>query len=177
LPLGGRPLKETTVPAASKPKTADAVQLLSADHKTVDGLFKRYEKLCKSDGGEGEKTELAAQICALLTVHATIEEELVYPAARGAIEEQDLLDEAEVEHATAKDLIAQIEDASSDDDLYDAKVVVLGEYIRHHVKEEEGELFPKLKKAKLDLVALGAKLQARKQQLMSATEPEPSQVQ
>jgi hemerythrin superfamily protein len=149
------------MPAAQK-KT-DAIALLSADHKEVDALFKEYEKLCKADADDGEKGLLAAQICAMLTVHATIEEELFYPAARAALEDdgQDLLDEAVVEHASAKDLIAQIEDANPGDELFDAKVQVLGEYIRHHVKEEETELFPKVKKAKADLVALGAALAAR----------------
>ena len=88
-----------------------------------------------------------SEICVTLTVHATIEEELFYPAAREAEVETDLLDEAEVEHASAKDLIAQIEGMGPDDELYDAKVTVLGEYIDHHVKEEEGEMFPKCRKA------------------------------
>jgi hemerythrin superfamily protein len=158
------------MPAAQK-KT-DAIALLSADHKEVDALFKEYEKLCKADADDGEKGLLAAQICAMLTVHATIEEELFYPAARAALEDdgQDLLDEAVVEHASAKDLIAQIEDANPGDELFDAKVQVLGEYIRHHVKEEETELFPKVKKAKADLVALGAALAARKEELVSEQE-------
>ena len=158
------------MPAAQK-KT-DAIVLLSADHKEVDALFKEYEKLCKADADDGEKGLLAAQICAMLTVHATIEEELFYPAARAALEDdgQDLLDEAVVEHASAKDLIAQIEDANPGDELFDAKVQVLGEYIRHHVKEEETELFPKVKKAKADLVALGAALAARKEELVSEQE-------
>ena len=158
------------MPAAQK-KT-DAIALLSADHKEVDALFKEYEKLCKADADDGEKGLLAAQICAMLTVHATIEEELFYAAARAALEDdgQDLLDEAVVEHASAKDLIAQIEDANPGDELFDAKVQVLGEYIRHHVKEEETELFPKVKKAKADLVALGAALAARKEELVSEQE-------
>jgi len=158
------------MPAAQK-KT-DAIALLSADHKEVDALFKEYEKLCKADADDGEKGLLAAQICAMLTVHATIEEELFYPAARAALEDdgQDLLDEAVVEHASAKDLIAQIEDANPGDELFDAKVQVLGEYIRHHVKEEETELFPKVKKAKADLVALGAALAGRKEELVSEQE-------
>jgi hemerythrin superfamily protein len=105
----------------------------------------------------------------MLTVHATIEEELFYPAARENSTEQDLLDEAEVEHASAKDLIAQIEGMDAGDELYDAKVKVLGEYIDHHVKEEE-ELFPKVKRAKLDLEALGGELAARKQELQAEVE-------
>lgn len=104
-------------------------------------------------------------ICAELTRHATIEEEIFYPAARQAPEEEDLLDEAEVEHATAKELIAQLEAMQAGDEVYDAKVTVLGEYIDHHVKEEQNEMFPRVKKAKLDLQALGEKMLERKQEL------------
>jgi len=100
-------------------------------------------------------------------VHATIEEEIFYPAARDAIDEQDLLDEAEVEHASAKDLIAQIQDMDADEELYDAKVKVLGEYVNHHVQEEENELFPQCKSAGLDLKALGVELASRKQELLT----------
>jgi hemerythrin-like domain-containing protein len=100
-------------------------------------------------------------------VHAQIEEEIFYPAAREALKEQDLIDEATVEHASAKDLIAQIEQAQAGDELFDAKVIVLGEYIKHHVKEEHNEMFPKLKKTKLDLKALGEQLAERKEALMA----------
>ena len=152
-------------------RTPDAIQLLSADHKEIDQLFKEYEKLCEDAADDGEKALLAGQICALLTVHATVEEEIFYPAARAAIDDQGLLDEAEVEHDTAKELIAQIEASDPSQALYDAKVQVLGEYIRHHVKEEEGELFPKVKKAKIDLKVIGESLDARKHDLMSTEEP------
>jgi hemerythrin superfamily protein len=157
--------EESDMPTVRKAR--DAIALLSADHKEVDALFKEYEKACKAGADDEQKGLLAAQICALLSVHAAIEEEIFYPVARTALKEQGLLDEAEVEHATAKDLIAQIEDADPGDELYDAKVKVLGEYIRHHVKEEEGELFPKMKKAKTDLAGLGEALAARKDELMS----------
>ncbi|HEU5297426.1 MAG TPA: hemerythrin domain-containing protein [Burkholderiaceae bacterium] len=147
--------------------TVDAIALLEADHREVDALFREYAKLCKADADDGEKGLLAAQICALLTVHATIEEEIFYPAARAALAQGDLIDEAEVEHATAKGLIAQIVAAEPGEDLYDAKVQVLGEYIRHHVKEEEGEVFPKVQKAKdVDLAALGTALHERKDEAM-----------
>jgi hemerythrin superfamily protein len=145
----------------------DAIKLLKADHKEVKGLFDEYDKLVKDEADATTRQELASQICAMLTVHATIEEEIFYPAAREALQEdEDLLDEAEVEHACAKDLIAQIEGGSPDEELYDAKVKVLGEYIQHHVDEEEGELFPKVKKSDMDLEALGQELSARKQELM-----------
>jgi hemerythrin superfamily protein len=103
----------------------------------------------------------------MLTVHATIEEEIFYPAARAAEVDADLLDEADVEHASAKDLISQIESMSPDDDLYDAKVSVLGEYIDHHVQEEEGEMFPKCRKSEMDLAALAEALAERKSELMA----------
>jgi hemerythrin superfamily protein len=105
----------------------------------------------------------------MLTAHTTIEEEIFYPAAREALEDegQDLLDEASVEHASAKELIGQIMTMSPDDDLYDAKVKVLGEYVDHHAQEEEKEMFPQCRKAKMDLDELGAQLQARKQELMA----------
>lgn len=151
----------------------DAIALLTQDHKDVKKLFKQYDKMVDEGAEDGERQALAEQICTMLTVHATIEEEIFYPAARDALEEQDLLDEAEVEHASAKDLIAQIEAGSpSTDDLYDAKVKVLGEYIDHHVKEEEGEMFPKARKSDLDLEALGEELQERKAALLPAEEAE-----
>ena len=153
--------------AAPRRAPSDAVKLLVADHKEVRALFKDYDKLVKAQADGGERASLAHQICLLLTVHATIEEEIFYPAARQALSEGDLLDEAEVEHASAKSLISQIETMSPDDALYDAKVKVLGEYIEHHVAEEEGELFPKLKKSKLDLAELGLDMADRKAELLS----------
>jgi hemerythrin superfamily protein len=145
----------------------DAITLLSADHQEVKKLFKSYDTLVSKEAGDDEKAALAEQICSTLTVHATLEEEIFYPAARESIEEQDLLDEAEVEHASAKELIAQLQDMEPSEDLYDAKVKVLGEYIAHHVKEEEEELFPQAKRSDLDLQALGEELVARKQALMA----------
>ena len=153
---------------SSKSAAPDAIQLLTADHKEVKTLFNQYDKLVASDGNEDEKQALAEQICQMLTVHATIEEELFYPAAREALgEDADLVDEADIEHASAKELIAQIEGSSPEDDHFDARVKVLGEYIDHHVKEEEGQIFPKAKKGKLDTAALGAALSARKEELIA----------
>ncbi len=147
--------------------STDAIALLMEDHKKVKKMFKDFEKL-KEDGDDGEKSELVAQICQELIVHTTVEEEIFYPAAREALSEddEDLLDEADVEHAGAKELIAQLQGMEPGDDHYDAKVTVLGEYIDHHVKEEEGEMFPKLKKAKLDTASLGTSMAERKQELM-----------
>ncbi len=146
--------------------TQDAIQLLTADHDEVKGLFKQYQKLVDASAKADERRALAEQICDLLTVHTKIEEDIFYPAARAAIDDDDLLDEAEVEHSAAKDLIAQLKAMDASDDLYDAKVTVLGEQIDHHVKEEEGELFPKCKKAKMDLTTLGSELDEEKTELM-----------
>lgn len=149
---------------ASKPP--DAVALLKADHAEVKKLFKTFEKLHRDDA-RGEAQEVARQICMELTIHATIEEEIFYPALREVFTDQDLVDEAEVEHASAKDLIAQIEAMNVDDAKFAAKVIVLGEYIDHHVKEEQDEIFPKAKKTELDMKDLGQRLSARKQELKS----------
>jgi hemerythrin-like domain-containing protein len=150
----------------------DAVSLLSADHAEVKQMFETYKQLVEEDGGDDEKLALAEQICLALTVHADIEEELFYPAMRESIDDDLALDEAEVEHAAAKDLIAQILAMDPDDALFDAKVLVLGEYVDHHVEEEESEIFPAAEKSGIDLDALGAELAERKQELMSAAEEE-----
>jgi len=150
----------------SKP---DACSLLDADHRKVKAMFKDYEALTKSRAASAstKKRDLASQICRELTVHAQIEEEIFYPALREAIKDTDLLDEAEVEHASAKDLIAQIQDATDVNDMFDAKVTVLGEYIDHHVKEERNEIFVKARAArKLDLIGMRETLMARKEELL-----------
>jgi hemerythrin-like domain-containing protein len=146
--------------ASSAPR--DALALLRADHQMVQELFDKFEKTRSED----RKGAIAEQVCKELTVHAQIEEEIFYPAVREAIREKDLIDEATVEHQSAKDLIAQIEGGKPGQELFDAKVKVLGEYIKHHVKEEQNELFPQVRKTKLDLRELGERLQARKQELM-----------
>ena len=150
-------------------KSPDAIQLLTQDHKEVKALFKQYEKLVQAEADDEQKQQLAQKICAMLTAHATAEEEIFYPAAREVLgEDEDLVDEADVEHASAKELIAQLEASSpADDDHYDAKVKVLGEYIEHHVKEEEGEMFPMVKKTELDLASLGDEIAARKEELLA----------
>ena len=152
-------------PSKSQAKQQDAIQLLMTDHEEVETLFKQFQKV-KNDGAG--KTDIVEQICKALTVHAEIEEEIFYPAARDALAEkgEDLLDEAEVEHASIKSLVEQLQDADPDDELFDAKVKVLCEYVSHHVKEEEGEMFPRIKKTGLDLEELGAELMERKQELM-----------
>lgn len=148
---------------------SDACTLLDTDHKAVKKLFKTYDELAQSKarGVDQQKLELAREICKELTVHATVEEEIFYPALREALRDTHVLAEAEVEHAGAKDLIAQIEAMEQADEMFDAKVKVLGEYIDHHVKEERNQIFPKARAVRgLDLVAMRDQLQARKEALM-----------
>jgi hypothetical protein len=144
-------------------KGIDAVALLKDDHERVDKMFKQFDEM-RNDGEE--KAALVKIICDELKIHTTVEEEIFYPAMREAIRDEDLLDEAEVEHESAKALIAQLESMKPGDDRYDAKVTVLGEYVRHHVKEEQQQMFPKARKAKMNLKALGARIEARKAELI-----------
>ncbi len=149
------------------PKAAegvDAITLLTEDHENVAQMFEEYEGL--GDRAHASKKKLATKICTELTKHATAEEEIFYPAVRAAQKDnEDLIDEATVEHASAKDLIAQILSMEPTEELYDAKVKVLGELIEHHVKEEEEEMFPKARKAGLDLEMLGAQIAERKAEI------------
>lgn len=144
----------------------DAIALLKADHRKVEGLFELFE----SASGASKKQKLAMQICMELTVHTTIEEEIFYPACDGKIDD-DLLKEAYVEHDGAKVLIAQIEAGGPDDEFYDAKVKVLSEQIAHHVEEEEQRMegmFSQARKAGLDMDALGDRLRTRKEELLAS---------
>ena len=142
-------------------KQPTAIAFLMQQHRDVEVLFDAYE----NTESNAKKLKLSGQICLALAVHAKIEEELLYPEARQKIEEPDLVDEASVEHATARDLIAQIETMQVGDTLYDAKVKVLSEYIAHHVEEEETELFPQIKRTDMDLAAIGQGMKARAAQL------------
>lgn len=152
-------------------KPRDAVALLKQDHDEVKAMFKQYEEL--GDRAFATKQKLAEKICLELTKHAIAEEEIFYPAVRADVDDaDDMVDEATVEHQSAKDLIAQIHSMDPHDDLYDAKVKVLGEYIDHHVKEEEEEMFPQAKKAGIDLVSLAQQIQARKDEIEEIP-PEP----
>jgi hemerythrin superfamily protein len=148
-------------------ETVDAIALLEADHREVEDLFDRFEA-AESDA---TKSAIARDICLALKVHAKIEEELFYPPAREKTGDADLVDEAVVEHMGAKVLIAQIEAMKPGQPLYDAKVKVLGEQIRHHVEEEESELFPEVRATRMDLDALGATLAARKAELLALLAP------
>ncbi|MEP7155416.1 MAG: hemerythrin domain-containing protein [Betaproteobacteria bacterium] len=156
--------------ASKDQPTKDAVSMLMDDHKRVKGLFDEFKKFAEANEDDYVelKQELMDVACEELKVHMAIEEEIFYPAVRKALrDEDDLLNEAEVEHAGAKDLIAQIENSSAGAPMTCAKFTVLGEYIEHHVKEEETDMFPKTRKSGLDLDTLGEEMAARKQELQS----------
>jgi len=168
MPLGTHTTSKartTTKSRGKAQKQLDAIKLLMNDHDEVEAMFKKFFKM-KNDGTQ--KGELIEQICDALTVHAEIEEEIFYPACRDELggDGEMMLDEAEVEHASIKSHVEQLEEADPDDELTAAKVKVLCEYVMHHVKEEEGKIFPKIKKTDLDLDDLGAELMERKQELM-----------
>lgn len=148
---------------ASAQDSIDAIALLVEDHESVKKLFKRFEQI-KEQAGPAEKQTLVGQICAELVLHMEIEEYVFYPAARAVMKNDDMFNEAEVEHASAKELIAQLGAMEPSDEMYDAKVKVLSEYIEHHVGEEEEEMFPEAKKSKLDLKELGKQMQAMKEE-------------
>ncbi len=155
--------------STSSKNSNDAIAMLTADHKKVKKLFKDFEKL-KESGGDEDKQEVVSEICTELSIHAQLEEEIFYPAVRRAIDDDDLMDEAIIEHAGAKELIAQLEATNPSKPFYDAKVTVLGEEIDHHVEEEEGDMFVKAKKSKLNLVVLGSQMALRKEALMAELE-------
>lgn len=159
--------RQTKTKAQSRGASHDAVKLLMHDHAEVKKMFKQFEKLASHSDTQG-KVAIANRICMELLIHTQVEEEVFYPAARAAIHEEDMLNEAKVEHDSAKALIAQIQSMDPQDAMYDAKVIVLGEYIEHHVQEEEKEMFPKLKKADCDLEELGERMAALKKDLQHA---------
>lgn len=148
---------------ARKPVGIDAIALLKSDHREVEGLFDQFEKAKAAE----RKRTIVGKICEALTVHAKIEEEIFYPHAREALKRKgdDLLDEAEIEHEGIKRLVAELKNANPSEGLYDARVTVLSEYVKHHVKEEENDLFPKVRKSGLDTAKVGAELTARKEAL------------
>ena len=140
-----------------------ALELLAADHRKVEYLFQQFED--EKEGDEGTKRALAQRICGELTAHAQLEEELFYPWLRENMDEMEKIEEAYVEHATAKDLIAQIKGSATVDDAFDARVKVLSEYIKHHVKEEENEIFAEVRGMQEELDELGQEMAARKAEL------------
>ena len=159
------PLDDMEDPGFDEPEAEiDALTLLREDHQEVLALIESFER---ASGGD-RRQELAHRICELLTAHAQIEEEIFYPAVRAAILEQDLLDDAEVEHAVTKGLVEEIRSMDVGEALYDAKVRVLGELVRHHVGIEEDELFGLVEIADVDLDRLGNELVARRRELLGS---------
>ncbi len=146
-------------------ETIDAVEMLKDEHRQVEALFKEYEQLAHGDDLAAKET-LATEICEKLTIHAQVEEEVFYPAARQILDEQQIIDEAEEEHADAKQLVAELEEMSPDDDAYDKTVKALSDAIAHHVEEEESEMFPKLKEAGMETESVGERMAERKQEIM-----------
>lgn len=155
------------MPKSRTKTTIDAIDMLKQDHDKVDKAFKDFEKMDRKDVEACRR--LIEMVCEDLKVHTTLEDEVFYPAVRESIEDEDLMNEAAVEHETAKMLIDQLENMGTDDPNYYATFTVLGEYVRHHIKEEQGEMFPAAKKAKLDLVALGERMRSRKEELAGET--------
>ncbi len=153
--------RQTNASKTATSRSQDATSLLKADHKLVASLFKDFEATSSSS----KKKQLVDQICKELSIHAQVEEEIFYPAVQKATKDHELVPEAMVEHSTLKDLIAEVKGVQPNGDMYDAKVKVMSEYVKHHVKEEEGEMFPKAKETDLDLGELGAQLKVRKAEL------------
>lgn len=153
----------TTTKTATPVKAKDAIAILKADHEAVSQFFSEYEKARSMS----KKKALVADICTALSVHVQVEEEIFYPAVKTALKDKLLIPEATVEHATLKDLIAQLQDVEPDGEMYDAKVKVLSEYVQHHVKEEQNEMFPKAKSSSLDMAELGSRMAARKDELLA----------
>ena len=145
-------------------KESNAIELLKHDHREVESMFKQFD----AEDASRSKAEMAQHICLSLIVHSEIEEELFYPAAKRALEDEgrDLVAEAKVEHMSLKRLIDDISGSSPGDELFEARMTVLKEYVKHHVHEEEHELMPQVKRADIDLEALGSRLQERKQALI-----------
>lgn len=156
--------QKSTSKTLTAAKVPDAITLLKADHKAVDSLFAEFT----ATRSPAKKKALVEKICLELSVHAQVEEEIFYPAVKAALKDKKLIPEAVVEQATMKNLISQVEGVEPDGEAYDAKVMVLCEYVKHHVKEEHTEMFPKAKETTLDMKALGSQLQARKAELLAS---------
>jgi hypothetical protein len=164
--------KKSSSRSSAKPVSGpNALTLLRQDHTEVSEMFEKFEKR-KDKMNSAQKQALAEEICTALTIHAQIEEEIFYPTVRPEIDDDDLMDEADVEHQSLKELIAKIEAEGPEGEYFDAHVIVLGEYVKHHVKEEHNEMFKKVRATDIDLKELGARLQQRKTELMGEMEEE-----
>lgn len=146
------------------PPPQGALDLLKADHQRISEALTRFERI-RGRASTAEKQELIGTVCGELAIHAAVEEEIFYPAVRRASGADGLVNEAQVEHAAIKQLVGELERMEPDHDLYDAKFKVLGAYVRHHVKEEENEIFPRARKTEIDLQALGMRILERKREL------------
>jgi len=158
------------MPKSKAKAAAAAIEMLKEDHDKVKKAFKEFEKMDREDTEAMQ--QLVQTVCEDLKVHTTLEEEIFYPAVREAIEDEDIMNEAQVEHETAKMLIEQLENMGPDDPNFHATFTVLGEYVNHHVEEEEGEMFPQAKKTDLDFEDLAQRMKARKEELMGEMEEE-----
>jgi len=156
------------VPSSRTKTSIDAIDLLKQDHDHVEKAFKEFEKMDRQDAEACRR--LIERVCEELSVHTTLEEEIFYPAVREGIDDEDLMNEAAVEHETARMLIEQLQNMAPDDPNYFATFTVLGEYVRHHVKEEQNEMFPAARKSGIDLAALGERLRARREELTAQEE-------
>lgn len=154
----------------SKAKAAGAIEMLKEDHAKVQKAFKEFEKMDREDTEAMQ--QLVQTVCEDLQIHTTLEEEIFYPAVRDAIEDEDVMNEAQVEHETAKMLIEQLENMGPDDPNFHATFTVLGEYVNHHIEEEEDEMFPQAKKTDLDFEELAQRMKTRKEELVGETEEE-----
>jgi hypothetical protein len=153
-----------------KKQAPDAIDLLDADHLAVHGLFQSYRELVRTGSPALQRRALAEEICMELTIHARLEEELFYPAVREALDDEDLVDEAEEQHGTQRELVAQILASAPEDERYDAKVSALGDYVERHVREEREQVFNRALAARLDLQSLGRSIAVRKDELRSVSD-------
>ncbi|BDU76994.1 hemerythrin domain-containing protein [Mesoterricola sediminis] len=147
----------------------NALDLLKEDHQKVQKMFTAFSRL-KEKGDPIDKENLVEETCLELLVHADLEEQVFYPAVRKAIHDPELMNEAKVEHGETRELIAQIQEMEAADELYNAKVTVLGEYVVHHIREEEDAMFPRILQSRLDLDELGDRMLARKEALLAERE-------
>ena len=153
-----------------KKKAPDAIDLLDADHLAVHALFQSYRELVRAGASPLQRRALAEEICMELTIHARLEEELFYPAVREALNDEDLLDEAEEDHGSQRELIGQILVSSAEGELYDARVAVLAEYVERHVHQEREQVFNRVLASRLDLQSLARSLTIRKEELRAVAE-------
>lgn len=153
-----------------KKQAPDAIDLLDADHLTVHAMFQAYRELVRNGAPALQRRALAEEICMELTIHAKLEEELFYPAVREALNDDELVDDAESQHGSQREFVAQILATPAGDELYDAKVAVLAEYVARHVREEREQVFNRVLASRMDLQSLGRSLAVRKEELQSVSD-------